>query len=47
MSLLLIGILITFVALLYPGKVDLGNMKLLLETKDLFQHMGINPDYSL
>ena len=39
--------LITFMALLYPGKVNLENMKLLLEAKDPFQHMGINPDYSL
>ena len=47
MNLLLIGILITFMALLYPGKVNLENMKLLLETKDPFQLMVINPDYSL
>ena len=35
MNLLLVGIL-AFIALPYPGKVDLENMKLLLETKDPF-----------
>ena len=29
------------------GKVDLENMKLLLETKDQLRLMVVNPDYSL
>ena len=36
MNLLLTGIVIAFIALLYHGKVDLENIKLLLETKEQF-----------
>ena len=46
MDLLLIGIMTASITLLHHGKVDLENMKLLLETRDQLQLMVINPDYS-